>query len=407
MIQPSTTSEFPRGAVRRGPRLGPFLLLTGLAAGVQFGCHATEGSSDGIFAAESARARGDLRGAVAEYDRFIAFGAADDRDRVRALVDRADCLVELGELAAGRAGAARALTVVRGLATLDLAQRHAVESRIETVLGDADLAERDADRADARYRHAGQLDPRGGIHADLLRYRRYLAARHRGRSNADRFLAQIEDRNRPEFRDLDARFPPPLPAAAPVTPMPLDPGPRPIDLGVTVVSRSRWNASPIRTNRDPMTRIQRVTVHHSAIAFDADGEGASASHIRAIQSGHQNGNGWADIGYHFLIDPAGRIWEGRKLDYQGAHAGNADLNRGNVGVCLLGDFSQRAPGLRQTESLMTLLGRLKQHFGIPPNGFYTHHEIRAAHDHGGTACPGPYVTRLLDGFRRGPVAHRG
>ena len=46
--------------------------------------------------------------------------------------------------------------------------------------------------------------------------------------------------------------------------------------------------------------------------------------------------GWTDIGYHFVIDPAGTIYEGRDIRVRGAHVEGA--NTGKVGLLLLGDF---------------------------------------------------------------------
>jgi peptidoglycan hydrolase-like protein with peptidoglycan-binding domain len=56
--------------------------------------------------------------------------------------------------------------------------------------------------------------------------------------------------------------------------------------------------------------------------------------IRSFQRQHQ-GNGWGDIGYNFLIDAWGNIYEGRGLNMVGAHAGGQ--NTPNIGVCFIGD----------------------------------------------------------------------
>jgi hypothetical protein len=57
--------------------------------------------------------------------------------------------------------------------------------------------------------------------------------------------------------------------------------------------------------------------------------------VRGIQGFHQNGRGWIDIGYHFLIGPEGIIYQGRPENVRGAHA---TPNTNKVGICLIGDY---------------------------------------------------------------------
>lgn len=61
---------------------------------------------------------------------------------------------------------------------------------------------------------------------------------------------------------------------------------------------------------------------------------------RHVQREHMFGNGWWDIGYHFIIGPAGTIYEGRNIGVRGSHVKGA--NTGKLGVLFLGDFE---PGL--------------------------------------------------------------
>ena len=49
--------------------------------------------------------------------------------------------------------------------------------------------------------------------------------------------------------------------------------------------------------------------------------------------------GWADVGYHYLVDKDGTIYEGRNIAIRGAHT--QGHNTGSAGVCLLGDFRYR------------------------------------------------------------------
>jgi N-acetyl-anhydromuramyl-L-alanine amidase AmpD len=108
---------------------------------------------------------------------------------------------------------------------------------------------------------------------------------------------------------------------------------------------------------------------------------------------------YADIGYHFLIDPAGRIWEGRAISRQGAHAGDDVSNRGNVGICLIGDFSgDERPSAAQMASLRSLVEFHLDRAGLDPSSLVTHREIRPAHM-GITECPGNRLQALVERMR--------
>lgn len=163
------------------------------------------------------------------------------------------------------------------------------------------------------------------------------------------------------------------------------------------LDRARWGArTPDRGNLDPMGRIWRVTVHHSAMLARPGAAQVSAAAIRAIQQQHMEGRGYGDIGYHFLIDPTGRIWQGRDLKFQGAHASGAN-NEGNVGICLLGNFTTGRDGQEPTDaqlrSLQTLLRQVCQQHRLPAREIHTHREFRP------TSCPGEHLQGIVERMR--------
>ena len=164
-------------------------------------------------------------------------------------------------------------------------------------------------------------------------------------------------------------------------------------------TRREWGARPADTSRTrPMGRVYRVTIHHSGFPCPDASWRAVKGQIRAIQRNHKhkytNGEGWADVGYHFFVDPAGGVWEGRSLRYQGAHAGNHVLNRGNIGICLLGNFQDHPPTPAQMKALERLLRHLMKKYRIPASRIYTHRELKS------TACPGRYAQAAINRLRR-------
>jgi tetratricopeptide (TPR) repeat protein len=172
-----------------------------------------------------------------------------------------------------------------------------------------------------------------------------------------------------------------------------------------VIPRQYWNARAPRSNIVPMGQVDKITVHHTGgdLFFGLTRSDAAAE-IRRIQRYHQNQQGWADIGYHYLIDRSGNVWQGRRLRYQGAHARGA-ANHGNIGIVLLGNYLHQGLTAPQRRSLEILVSKLCNHFSIPAKRIYTHREIT-----GGTDCPGPVLSRcvreLREDLRRGLVAYR-
>lgn len=163
------------------------------------------------------------------------------------------------------------------------------------------------------------------------------------------------------------------------------------NLGFSVMKREAWKASPARADR--MTAVDvpydRITIHHSAKESDGGSDLSSArdvaDKIKKIQGFHMRERGWGDIGYHFLIDASGQVWQGRALDWQGAHAGG-DGNIGNIGICMLGDFSTSSPTPESMAALEQLVDKLSEIHRISPKRVYAHKHFSK------TECPGTPLT---------------
>ena len=157
--------------------------------------------------------------------------------------------------------------------------------------------------------------------------------------------------------------------------------------------------------------ISHALVHHTVTA----NEPANPSQVvRQIWDWHVNDNGWLDIGYNFLIDHEGTIYQGRynpnleETDVRGAHAGSA--NSQSVGIALLGQFepgAQPAPGQPQTLALDALIKTIGWRFtqkGIDSesSGFISGNFLPVISGHrdvSATACPGENLYRLLSDIR--------
>ena len=157
------------------------------------------------------------------------------------------------------------------------------------------------------------------------------------------------------------------------------------------VPRAAWADRPPRLDRlYGADGFNRLTIHHTGAQSNFH-TNRNAVHVDldGIMNGHMNLN-YGDIGYHLMIDYAGRVWEGHSLDYEGAHVGRH--NRGNIGVMLLGNFERQEPAPSQVAAMGRLSEQLRMRFAI------SRHEIYGHRDLGHSLCPGrllyPEVQRL-------------
>lgn len=165
---------------------------------------------------------------------------------------------------------------------------------------------------------------------------------------------------------------------------------------VILKRRSLWTSDEPRAwllrEADAFTRI---TIHHQGAGkVGTQHENSVAADIDAVFGGHQQ-KGYADIGYHFVIDYDGRVWEGRSLAYEGAHVHGQ--NKGNIGVLVLGNFNQQKPSASSLESVRALTGALRDRYPIGANALYGHRDL------GASVCPGTYLYERLLKMRGGSV----
>lgn len=170
--------------------------------------------------------------------------------------------------------------------------------------------------------------------------------------------------------------------------------------GVPVIPRGVWGALPAHPERMEKTRggYKRLTVHHSAEenAPDLDGSVAdTAAALRQMQRSHMEAKSprWGDIGYHFLIDPAGHVFQGREIAWQGAHA-DGDNNVQNIGVCVIGNFEEERPTKAALDSLKKLVDSLRKTWSIARTAVYGHQDLKS------TRCPGKYLEPWVEAYTR-------
>lgn len=185
---------------------------------------------------------------------------------------------------------------------------------------------------------------------------------------------------------------PPVATAPPPVQAPSRPSPNTgsAQLG-GVIPRSRWAKGAIIESRvNPMRRVTRITVHHEGITFYGSTDlSAIARKLENIRMGHirRKPEPFGDIGYHYIIDPAGRIWEGRNIAYQGAHVERQNEN--NLGIMVMGNFEEQRPTAQQLSTLDAFVKDRMRAYNVPVSRVYTHLEL------GKTECPGRNLQRWM------------
>lgn len=171
---------------------------------------------------------------------------------------------------------------------------------------------------------------------------------------------------------------------------------KPIKIPPIIIPRENWtNIKPDFSKIVPMKPIFRITIHHTASGDDdqLDIKISTSKILQKILLSHKNFKNWADIGYHYIVDEEGKIWEGRNIKYQGAHAGSHEANEGNIGVVLIGNFDLFKPSDLQKKSLIQFIHYLKSEYLIESKNIYGHGYFT------GTNCPGKHLSSVVDFLR--------
>jgi hypothetical protein len=182
-------------------------------------------------------------------------------------------------------------------------------------------------------------------------------------------------------------------------PTPLQPLPPPVTRvepsnTYGILPRSLWAKSGPDLGRvDPMNGVRLITFHHSGDpkVFTATDFGETAQHLEYVREYHRSRN-FQDIGYHFAIDRAGRVWQLRSLKYQGQHV--RYNNEHNIGVVVLGNFDMQVMSQAQKDKVKMFGSLLRKQYQLPISRVYTHQEIVS------TECPGDAMQPYMISIRR-------
>lgn len=189
-----------------------------------------------------------------------------------------------------------------------------------------------------------------------------------------------------------------------------------------IVSRRGWGANEAWRNASPtyMRTVRAGTLHHSA-GSNTYSRAEAPAVVRGIYHYHTRSLGWSDVGYHFLVDRFGTVYEGRAggMDRPvlGSHAGG--FNTDTFGIAIMGSFDNEAPSVAAQQAVIRTIRWKMAHHGINRGGkvtltsagstryesgrrvtlptFFAHRAVSA------TACPGAKGYALMRALRRGEI----
>jgi hypothetical protein len=174
--------------------------------------------------------------------------------------------------------------------------------------------------------------------------------------------------------------------------------------------RAAWNARAARYAPAVASQLKGAIIHHQA-GSNTYTQAQVPGIIKGIQNWHMDGNGWDDIGYNFLVDKYGGVWEGRQggitRNVVGAHA--FEFNTGSTGVCFLGDLDTAQPSAVAIDAAGKLVAWRLSLAGIvdlkgttvyPKDVKQARKPVVSGHrDVNSTTCPGRYLYAKLATLR--------
>jgi N-acetylmuramoyl-L-alanine amidase len=194
-----------------------------------------------------------------------------------------------------------------------------------------------------------------------------------------------------------------------------------------IIPRSAWGADSVPPRTDPDYGVVQAAFVHHTVTANAYRPQDSAGIVLGIARFHRDSNGWNDIGYNFLVDRYGQVFEGRAGGVQNAVVGAQaqGYNAQSTGIACLGTFTSVAQTEAGMNALARLIGWKLSLHGVPVQGEVTVvsnggatnryragtpvrlHRISGHRDGDSTSCPGDALYRQLGELRRRAALYAG
>ena len=187
-----------------------------------------------------------------------------------------------------------------------------------------------------------------------------------------------------------------------------------------IIPRSAWGGDAVVPREAPSYGDVQVAFVHHTVTTTAYAPSQSAAIVLGIAKYHRDTNGWNDLGYNFLVDQYGQVFEGRAGGVEqpviGAQA--QGYNRLSTGIALLGTFSAAPIPEAAMRSLAQLCAWKLSLHGAPVQGIVAlesgggsqnrfrygalvnFNRISGHRDGDTTSCPGNALYAQLPELRR-------
>ena len=194
-----------------------------------------------------------------------------------------------------------------------------------------------------------------------------------------------------------------------------------------IIPRSAWGGDGVRPRSGPAYgQVQLAFVHHTVNANDYAPE-ESAAIVLGIARYHRDHNGWNDLGYNFIVDQYGQIFEGRAggIDQAIVGAQAQGFNSVSTGIACLGTYTSVAQTEAGLEAVARLIGWKLSLHGVPTQGLVTvtsaggetnkfpagtpvtFERISGHRDGNATSCPGNVLYTQLPDLRARAARYAG
>ncbi|HEY0188608.1 MAG TPA: DUF4214 domain-containing protein [Cellulomonas sp.] len=137
----------------------------------------------------------------------------------------------------------------------------------------------------------------------------------------------------------------------------------------TIISRSSWGAPTSTVCGDVASSLVGAVIHHTASSNDYTTVAAAKKQILSFYTYHTASRGWCDIGYNFLVDKWGNVYEGRAGSSTSAVIGVHDggFNTGTVGIAMIGTYTT-APSTATINAVAQVVAWRLSAYGVDPTG---------------------------------------
>ncbi len=175
-----------------------------------------------------------------------------------------------------------------------------------------------------------------------------------------------------------------------------------------IYSRAQWGANESLRDKGSLRyfEVHAGFVHHTVNANDYSRDEVPGL-LRSIYAYHTQSRGWSDVGYNFLVDRFGRIWEGRYggVDRPVVGAHTLGYNDYSFAMSAIGNFDVTQPSSAMVQAYGALMAWKLSLHGVDAAdssqvvGPDTFPAINGHRDAGQTACPGRHLYAKLDRIR--------